>query len=85
MEGVWESSRRVEDFEVRGFEDDDVVPFLVFFWVLFGFVAVVDGPAEGDARGRGGLNGRRLRFCGGARSVGILFAFCMDVSIVLPA
>lgn len=50
-----------------GFLDVDpsaVVSLFLLVFPVVGLLVVVDGPAPGDARGRGGLNGRRRRFCG---------------------
>lgn len=55
-DGDWEVWRRV--VELRGLEEDAVV-------VRSEGLLFVDGPAFGDARGRGGLNGKRRRFAGG--------------------
>lgn len=46
---------------------------VVFFLVvrLVGLL-LVDGPAPGEARGRGGLNGKRRRFVGGCFSTGMI-------------
>lgn len=62
---------------MRGLEEADEVFFgfvlARFLVVLFASLPLaVDGPAEGDARGRGGLNGRRFGFAGGRRSTGIM-------------
>lgn len=65
MDGEAARFRAVDDF----FAPLDVEPIEVraldVAFDPFDLGAALDGPALADARGRGGLNGSRLRFCGG--------------------
>lgn len=54
--------RDVADFFVLFDVDTVEVRALELVFAAFDFGAALDGPALADARGRGGLNGSRLRF-----------------------